>query len=611
MKRILLFLALFLAVAVASEAQVRLSAKYNYPLLPGSQQDSILNGLKSIRGSAFGNDVDGDGRKELAVTNYNDQGHVHIFEAVGNDSMRLVWTSPRTATGGGSSTPRYVLFADLDNDGRQEVIYTLNNVGVLIFEWDGVVGSDNYGTSPSQIIGLPFISGVSGNAEYFEVADYDNDGQTELAIAYNSSPNDNDRYYIISAVGEWNTNDPGFSSFNVEYEGIRTGLTKWGLAGGTPYAMIGANFDGTGTKELLLHNWNLKNVVPMRVTGPNTYVLSDTTNNKQNIQLSAPEDNVALFGGMAYDIDGDGREEVYLPTYNGDQTNRPLGGTLHMISYNAGQSTSIIDSTNVTTFNLTSVSGTRDIFGYGYGDMNNNGKKELYFTTSYSTNVVALEFQGGDKRNTANWVPRLVYAGDSTIYSAITYRDSLGVRDTIRSVNTAFASKIWGRNTDFDGDGLEDIILPYQALNDSTTIRQLTWNSSQNKFDTVQSSIPNPKRWGLRIIERDPSNAVGGKDLTIIMPDEYKLEQNYPNPFNPTTTIAYYLPIRSRISLTVYDMLGREVRTLMHNEDIEAGRREIVWDGRDNTGRSVASGTYFYTLRFGNFEKTNKMMLIK
>ncbi len=610
MKKFLLLFALISLVAT-SDAQVKLSAKYNYPLLPGSAQDSILNGLKSIRGCAFGNDVDGDGRKELAVTNYNNQGHVHIFEAVGNDSMRLVWTSPRTATGGGGSTPRYVLFADLDNDGRQEIIYTLSNVGVLIFEWDGVVGSDNYGTSPSQIIGAPFLSGVSGNAEYFEVADYDGDNQPELAIAYNSSPNENDRYYIISAVGDWSTNDPGFSSFNVEYEGIRTNLTKWGLAGGTPYAMIGANFDGTGSKELLLHNWNIKNVVPLRVTGPNTYVLSDTTNNKQNYQLSAPEDNVALFGGIAYDIDGDGRDEVYLPTYNGDQTNRPLGGTLHMISYNAGQSTSIIDSTNVTTFNLNSVSGARDIFGYGYGDINNNGKKELYFTTSYSTNVVALEYQGGDKRNTANWIARLVYAGDSTIYSAITYRDSLGVRDTIRSVNTAFASKIWGRNTDFDGDGLEDIILPYQALNDSTTIRRLTWNAAQSKFDTVQSSIANPKRWGLRIIERDPSNSVDGKDLTIIMPDDYKLEQNYPNPFNPTTTIAYYLPIRDRISLKVYDMLGREVRTLINNEDVEAGRREIVWDGKDNIGRSVASGTYFYKLRFGNFEKTNKMMLVK
>ena len=77
------------------------------------------------------------------------------------------------------------------------------------------------------------------------------------------------------------------------------------------------------------------------------------------------------------------------------------------------------------------------------------------------------------------------------------------------------------------------------------------------------------------------------------------------------TTISFYLPVRSRIALRIYDMLGREVRTLLSGEEREKGAGVAVWDGRDNAGRSVASGSYFYTLRFGNFEKTNKMMLVK
>ena len=109
MKRTLLFIVLMLAVIGISTAQVRLSAKYSYPTLPGTAQDSVLNGLSSIRGCAFSLDVDGDNRSEIAVTNYNGLGRVHIFEAVSNDSMRLVWTSPRVASGGGSSTPRYVI----------------------------------------------------------------------------------------------------------------------------------------------------------------------------------------------------------------------------------------------------------------------------------------------------------------------------------------------------------------------------------------------------------------------------------------------------------------------------------------------------------------------
>jgi hypothetical protein len=251
-------------------------------------------------------------------------------------------------------------------------------------------------------------------------------------------------------------------------------------------------------------------------------------------------------------------------------------------------------------------------FGYGYGDIDNDGKKDIYISSTYPNNVMSLEFQGGDKRNPANWTARVVYAGDPTIYTALTYRDSVGRRDTIRTIDPSFASKIYGRNTDFDRDGREDIILPYQALSDSMSVRTLVWNSGANRFDTTSNiRVVNPKRWGLRVIERDPGQGVEGKDLTIITPDDYRLEQNYPNPFNPSTTISFYLPIRDRISLKVYDLLGREVRTLINNEEHQAGTGSVVWDGKDNAGRAAATGTYFYTLKFGNFEKTNKAMLVK
>ena len=61
----------------------------------------------------------------------------------------------------------------------------------------------------------------------------------------------------------------------------------------------------------------------------------------------------------------------------------------------------------------------------------------------------------------------------------------------------------------------------------------------------------------------------------------------------------------------MYDILGREVRTLINNEEYVPGVGQVVWDGRNNAGSVVVSGTYFYTLRFGNFEKTNKMMFLK
>jgi hypothetical protein len=335
MKAILPTFLLAIIAMSLGDAQVHVATPYSFPLLPASPtyRDSLLNELKSIRACAVASNVEGDGKSEIAVTSYGGAGGVAVFQVVGNDSIQLVWTSPRVPFGsGGGSTPRYVLFGDLDNDGRKEVIYQSNNNGIYIFEWDGVVGSHNFGTTPSQVIGPPFISNVGGNAEYMEVADLYGDGKQELLVAYNSSTNADDKYYVISAIGDWGTNDPGFSSFNVDFSLSRTiaGAAAYGLSG-SPVAMIAANLDGTGRKEILIHNWNHKNVFPIRVTGPGTFALPDTSTGKGHIFLGGlTYDDVALFGGFAYDIDGDGRDEVYLPTY--PVSGSPNTGYIDMIS---------------------------------------------------------------------------------------------------------------------------------------------------------------------------------------------------------------------------------------------------------------------------------------
>jgi len=610
MKRLVTIVVLILfGVGIASSQTPSLTRVFNYP---PAKIDSILGGLTSIRGAAVGNDIDNDGKKEIAVTNYNYSGRVHIFEVVGNDSLQLVWSSPQLATGGGGSTPRYVLFGDLDNDGKGEIIFQSNAVGVQFFEWDGVNGSDNYGTQASAVLGTPLLANAGGNSEYFQITDVDGDNTPELLIAYNASTNATDKYYIVSALGDWSTNDPGFSSFNVEYAGTRTELGRWGLSAGSPVAMLPANLDGTGAKEVILHNWNLKNVATLRTTAVDTYALTDTTNypTAVNYLLGGANDDVALFGGMTTDIDGDGREEVYLPTYP-SPAGGPGAGKVHMIHYAPGSILAKIDSSNVVTLNTNSVTGTGDGFGIGYGDMDRDGKKEVYVSSGYGASVVSLEFQGGDKTDPSNWTTSLLYAGEADVYEALKITDSLGVIDTVKTINKPFASKIVAANTDIDGDGFEDIILPFQAINDSTTITRITWNSGESKWDTVITKVLNPKRWNPRVLEGTASTGVEAKDWTVILPEQYVLEQNYPNPFNPTTTIAFVLPIRNRVTVKIFDALGREVRTLIQNEEYPAGRSTVVWNGRSNAGQQVSSGTYFYSLIHGNFSKTQKMVLLK
>jgi hypothetical protein len=82
-------------------------------------------------------------------------------------------------------------------------------------------------------------------------------------------------------------------------------------------------------------------------------------------------------------------------------------------------------------------------------------------------------------------------------------------------------------------------------------------------------------------------------------PEAFALYPNVPNPFNPSTTIQYDLPETAEITLEIFDMPGRHVRTLA-NEPKPAGHYSVVWDGRDERGKMVASGVFLYQLRVGN-----------
>ncbi len=94
------------------------------------------------------------------------------------------------------------------------------------------------------------------------------------------------------------------------------------------------------------------------------------------------------------------------------------------------------------------------------------------------------------------------------------------------------------------------------------------------------------------------------------LPEAFSLEQNYPNPFNPMTTITYRLPQRSQVKLTIFNVIGRTVRTLVQKE-LAAGEYSAVWDGRNEAGRSVTGGLYFYRLEADSFQKVAKMLLVK
>ena len=136
----------------------------------------------------------------------------------------------------------------------------------------------------------------------------------------------------------------------------------------------------------------------------------------------------------------------------------------------------------------------------------------------------------------------------------------------------------------------------------------------------------NPDSADFSLSEESPCVATGQNNATMgalgigcetllsvendIVPFEYILYQNYPNPFNPTTQIRYDLPNNELISINIYDVTGRKVKSLIGENQV-AGYRSITWDGTNNLGQSVSAGMYIYIIQAGQYRESRKMVLLK
>ena len=115
----------------------------------------------------------------------------------------------------------------------------------------------------------------------------------------------------------------------------------------------------------------------------------------------------------------------------------------------------------------------------------------------------------------------------------------------------------------------------------------------------------------IRFTTEAPTNyaaPLGTEDKNL--PTGFQLFPAYPNPFNPVTTIRYQLPMASNIRITVYDIVGREVNVLLH-ENKNAGIHTLQWNGKNRFGKPIASGAYFLIMETLNFNQIQKVILIK
>ena len=149
----------------------------------------------------------------------------------------------------------------------------------------------------------------------------------------------------------------------------------------------------------------------------------------------------------------------------------------------------------------------------------------------------------------------------------------------------------------------------------------LTGDTTTITIDTLSSQVLNPLIITELTCEYVPywtADTCAGTDVkdirksgTASLPTSYSLGQNYPNPFNASTVIQFALPKTSAVKLEVFNVLGQKVVTLV-DEELQAGYKQIVWDGKDQKGNPVATGIYFYRIRAEDlFSDMKKMLFIK
>ena len=113
----------------------------------------------------------------------------------------------------------------------------------------------------------------------------------------------------------------------------------------------------------------------------------------------------------------------------------------------------------------------------------------------------------------------------------------------------------------------------------------------------------------LRVMVSTGSN-VSTVNENILMPNQFRVYDAYPNPFNPVTTLRYQLPEANMVTVTIYDMAGREVKNLIDQQQGQ-GLHNIQWNGTNNLGKAVSAGIYLYQVQSGMYNQTNKMILLK
>jgi hypothetical protein len=486
-------------------------------------------------------DFDNDGKVDVMIGNYN--AALILYKNTGTAFTDYTTTAGINFTGWGGS----INWFDYNIDGKVDAV----------FANDGIPPHYNYLFRNDNLLSFTNVAYSSGLSDSNSTlclasADYDNDGDLDLFCG--------NQTVIGTVYTSWLYRNNGNGTFTdvTAASGLTCPFYTWGAEWG--------DYNNDGWMDIFTGNTNgLILLYKNNGDGTFTEVAASVGINDQGQTYS---------GGWA-DIDNDGDLDLYLAKAQNyaDKMYRNDGATFTDVGTQVG------------------MGDLRHSSCISWGDYNNDGWMDLYLNNNGSENRL-YKNNGGSNNKWVQFKLIGVISNKSAIGSRVTIKT--GALTQIREVEGGSGGK--GQNSlpvEF-GIGAANII-------DSVIIR---WqNGLIQRFANV-----NPN-YIYSIIEGQPLDV---KNAGAIVPEKFMLYQNYPNPFNPSTVISYsvgipsgQLAVSSYTKLTVYDLLGREVATLV-NEQLKPGTYEVEWDGSN-----FASGIYYYKLIAGDYSETRKMVMVK
>jgi hypothetical protein len=290
--------------------------------------------------------------------------------------------------------------------------------------------------------------------------------------------------------------------------------------------------------------------------------------------------------------------------------------------------------------------GTTTTFDQGFG-VDVDGSGNVYVTGTYSdyayfdADTVYSNFSGHaffvakyDPNGNVEWVK-----GASSTFAGTT-SDGLDVR-VVENDDAVLVAAHYVQNMSFDGAtynlllGIEPIVFKLDAITGAvdwalrtdtnwittrltsmdvnrttSTLSVSGWHIDDAKFGLYHLNSPLNNYDGFVATANTDSPTPIKEKPSDVLPASLSLLQNYPNPFNPSTTIEYAVPVRSQVTVTIFNVLGEQVKTLV-NEVQSAGTYTVEWDGLNAAGKKAATGVYLYRIQAGDVSETKKMLLVK